>query len=102
MLQSIDQKLENRKLRPLCLTNRYATKTNARVGYSSTRYLTSALDGGERSASRLGHLPVQWVMRVTPATVKRLQHEAPLSLVPHAFMACTKTTLLLSFYQKLP
>lgn len=35
-----------------------------------------------RSASRLGHLPVQWVMRAIPATVKRLQHEAPLSLVP--------------------
>jgi len=81
MFQSIDNKLENRKVRPLCLTNRYATKANIRVGYSSTHYLTSALDGGERSASRLGHLPVQWVMRATPATVKRLQHEAPLSLV---------------------
>jgi hypothetical protein len=41
-----------------------------------------ALDGGERSASRLDHLPVQWVLRETPVTVKRLQHEVRFSLVP--------------------
>jgi len=74
--------MRKQKCKALCLTKHYATKANTRVGYSSTHCLTSALDGCERSASRLGHLPVQWVMRATPVTVKRLQHEAPLSLVP--------------------
>ena len=55
---------------------------STRVGYRTTHCLTLALDGGERSASRLGHLPVQWVLREISATVKRLQHEVPLSLVP--------------------
>jgi hypothetical protein len=82
VLQSIDNKWENRKVRPLCLNKHYATKANIRVGYSSTHYTTLALDGGQRSASHLGHLPVQWVLRAIPATVKRLQHEAPLILMP--------------------
>ena len=59
----------------------FTIESNTTVGYSSTRYLTLALDGGERSASRLGHFPVQRVLRAIPATVKQRQHEAPLSLL---------------------
>jgi hypothetical protein len=39
---------------PLCLTKHHAMKTYREWRYSSTHYLTSALDGGEWSASRPG------------------------------------------------
>jgi len=51
VLQSIDNKWENRKVRPLCLTKHYATKANTRVWYRTTNNLTLALDGGEVSFS---------------------------------------------------